>query len=69
MPAAGGGSERVLLGINAVSRSEELADYVLPVSSLQAVAASKVVFVLDACFNNAGRGGGALVGSRCRSVG
>ncbi len=66
--ASGGAPERVLLGINAVARSDELTDYVVPVSELQRTAATsaaaKVVFVLDACFNNAGRGGGALVDGR-----
>jgi formylglycine-generating enzyme required for sulfatase activity len=67
-PEGGGRAERVLLGINAVSRSEELSEYAVPLSSLAGAAASgtagRAVFVLDACFNNAGREGGALVEGR-----
>ncbi len=61
-------AERVLLGINAVAKPEELVDYVVPISEIEAAVAgspaASVVLVMDACFNNAGRDGGALVDGR-----
>jgi sulfatase modifying factor 1 len=65
---AGDRPERVLLGINAIARAEEIADYAVPVSRIEQIAASSAaarsVVVLDACFNNAGRDGSVLVPGR-----
>jgi formylglycine-generating enzyme required for sulfatase activity len=61
-------AEQVLVGYNAVSKAEELTDAVLAVSEIEAAVASspaeRVVLVLDACFNNAGRDGQSLVDGR-----
>jgi hypothetical protein len=60
--------QQMLLGINAMAKANELPKYVVPLADLQKVAggskASHAVFLLDACFNNAGRDGAPLVDGR-----
>lgn len=65
MVAGGAASEQVLVGVNAVASADEIGENVVAVSKLAKVAAAskadRVVFVLDACFNNKDASGSMLV--------
>jgi formylglycine-generating enzyme required for sulfatase activity len=65
MRVGGADAEQVLVGVNAVASASEIGDAVVPVSKLEAIAsgsgAARVVFVLDACFNNKDASGAPVV--------
>jgi formylglycine-generating enzyme required for sulfatase activity len=65
MRVGGADAEQVLVGVNAVASADEIGEAVVPVSRLEQLAsgskASRVVFVLDACFNNKDASGAPVV--------